>query len=317
MFRTVTVGIDGSRESLAAAEWAAREARLRSLPLRLVNVWEPVPEPMGRAPVLDTETGPEGRDGRAGPGAAGETGVGKVLREAADGLRLRHPEVAVSVEQLTGRASEELVRVAHGGELLVLGSRGLSGLAGFLLGSVGLHVVAHTERPVVLVRAGERVADEHAPGAAGVPSAVTPLAPVVLGLDTAQPDHTVIRFAFEAAKARGAPLRILHDWRPPPHSGLRERPGLEADLDADVGEVEAGTLREVLVPWRREFPEVVVVEESRRGKAAEHLLEASRDASLVVVGRRVRHSRVGAHVGPVVHAVLHHAGVPVAVVAHE
>jgi nucleotide-binding universal stress UspA family protein len=308
MFRTVTAGIDGSRESLAAAEWAAREARLRALPLRLVNVWEPVPEPMGREPVLGVATGPDD---------SGESGVGRVLREAADGIRLRHPGLDPGVEQLTGRASEELLRVAHEGDLLVLGSRGLSGLAGFLLGSVGLHVVAHTERPVVFVRAEERAADEHTPSATGTPSALAPFRPVVLGLDTVQPDHTLIRFAFEAAQARGAPLRILHDWRPPPHSGLRERPGLEADLDADVGEVEAGTLHEVLAPWRREFPGVEVVEESRRGKAAEHLLEASLDASLVVVGRRVRHSPVGAHVGPVVHALLHHAGVPVVVVAHE
>lgn len=76
-------------------------------------------------------------------------------------------------------------------------------------------------------------------------------------------------------------------------------------------------MSEVLVPWRREFPGVEVVEESRRGKAAEHLLEASREASLLVVGRRVRHSPVGAHIGPVVHAVLHHAGVPVVVVSHD
>ncbi|WP_046710117.1 universal stress protein, partial [Streptomyces europaeiscabiei] len=73
MFRTVTVGIDGSRESLAAAEWAAREARLRTLPLRLVNVWEPVPEPMGREPMLGTGTRPDGQGGRAGPTASGET----------------------------------------------------------------------------------------------------------------------------------------------------------------------------------------------------------------------------------------------------
>ncbi|MER6155905.1 universal stress protein [Streptomyces sp. NPDC001868] len=336
MFRTVTVGIDGSRESLAAAEWAAREARLRALPLRLVNVWEPVPEPMGREPVLGPspspgqgsgpgpETRPEGREGQEVQegqrrSAWGDTGVGKVLSEAAEGIRLRHSGVDMSVEQLAGRASEELVRAAHAGELLVLGSRGLSGLAGFLLGSVGLHVVAHTERPVVLVRAGEEAADEHVPGAAGGSgdATATPFRPVVLGLDTMQPDHTLIRFAFEAAAVRGASLRVLHDWRPPAHSGLRERPGLEADLDADVGEVEAGTLSAVLLPWRREFPQVEVVEESRRGKAAEHLLDASLDASLLVVGRRIRHATVGAHIGPVVHAVLHHAGVPVVVVAHE
>ncbi len=39
MPRTVTVGLDGSPESRAAADWAAREAKLRGLPLKLVNVW--------------------------------------------------------------------------------------------------------------------------------------------------------------------------------------------------------------------------------------------------------------------------------------
>ncbi|WP_328507633.1 universal stress protein [Streptomyces sp. NBC_00391] len=328
MFRTVTVGIDGSRESLAAAEWAAREARLRALPLRLVNVWELVPEPMGRAPVLGTERGadrreaqeapeaPEAEQGRGG-GADRGPGAGKVLREAADGIRLRHPGVDVGVEQLTGRATEELVKAAPEAELLVLGSRGLSGIAGFLLGSVGLHVVAHTERPVVLVRAGEQAADEHAPGPADAPATATPFRPVVLGLDLAHPDPTLIRFAFEAAALRETTVRILHDWSPPPHSGLRERPGLEADLDAGLGRADAAGLSDALRPWRLEYPSVEAVEESRRGKAADHLLEASRDASLVVVGRRVRHARLGAHIGPVAHAVLHHAAVPVAVVPHD
>lgn len=50
MARTVIVGLDGSPESRAAAEWAAREAKLRGLPLKLVHVWEPVPEPMAQAP---------------------------------------------------------------------------------------------------------------------------------------------------------------------------------------------------------------------------------------------------------------------------
>ncbi|ULR49152.1 universal stress protein [Streptomyces deccanensis] len=310
MFRTVTVGIDGSRESLAAAEWAAREARLRALPLRLLNVWEMVPEPMGRAPAL-------GAEADAGAETVAEPGVGKVLREAADGIRLRHPGVDVRVEQLTGRASEELVKAAPEAALLVLGSRGLSGLAGFLLGSVGLHVIAHTERPVVLVRAGERAEDEHAPGPAGAPITATLFRPVVLGVDLAHPDPTLIRFAFEAAAVRGTALRVLHDWSPPPRSGLRERPGLAADLDADLGRADAAGLSEALRPWRLEHPSVEVVEESRRGKAADHLLEASLDASLVVVGRRVRRSPLGAHIGPVAHAVLHHAGVPVAVVPHD
>lgn len=312
MPRTVVVGLDGSPESMAATEWAATEARLRALPLRLVNVWELFPEPMGRAPILDTETRQKWTD----PGPTG-TGPGRILRERSDGVRLRHPGVEITTEQLTGRATEELVKAAEDAdaELVVLGSRGVSGIAGFLLGSVGLHVVAHTERPVVLVRAGEWAADEHAPDPSGAPSAAAPFRPVVLGLDTAHPNDTLIRFAFEAAALRETALRVVHDWSPPRHfaHGLREEP----EPDADPGREDATALAEVLSPWRREFPAVEVVAESRLGKAADHLVDASHASSLVVVGRRIRHSPLSTHIGPVTHAVLHHATAPVAVVAHD
>ncbi|MFD5856789.1 hypothetical protein [Streptomyces chartreusis] len=51
----------------------------------------------------------------------------------------------------------------------MLGSCGLSGLTGSLFGSVACSVGSRTERPVVLVRAGERVEDEHVPTAPGPP----------------------------------------------------------------------------------------------------------------------------------------------------
>ncbi|MFJ9006173.1 universal stress protein [Streptomyces canus] len=219
MSRNVTVGLDGSPESRAAAEWAAREAKLRGLPLRLVHVREP---------------------------------------ETAEGVRLRHPGVHVETEQIPGRPADALARAAKAAELLVLGSRGLSGIAGFLVGSVGMAVIADTEIPVVLVRAGEQAADEHEADPAGIPSAATAHRPVVLGLDTGHPHDTVIAFAFEESARRGTSLRVVHGWNLPPYS-----------------------------------------------------------ASLVVVGRRIRRSPIGVHIGSVTHAVLHHATAPVAVVAHD
>ncbi|MFJ9589064.1 universal stress protein [Streptomyces acidicola] len=300
MSRTVTVGLDGSPESLAAAEWAAREAGLRGVPLRLVNVWEPVPEPMGRAPLLGADVEHEWRD--------------RVPRKAADGIRGRHPGVEVIVGQFFGAATEVLTEETKDAELLVLGSRGLGGIGGFLLGSVGQSVVAHSDVPVVLVRAGEQATDEHLRDPAGDPSADTPYRPVVLGLDTDSPDDTLIGFAFDAAARRDTALKAVHGWSPPPHfaHGIPEHPGLEAER----GQWEAVALNEVLRPWRQKLPSVEVVEDSRPGKPAHHLVDASREASLVVVGRRVRRSPIGAHIGPVTHAVLHHATAPVAVVAH-
>jgi nucleotide-binding universal stress UspA family protein len=314
MSRNVTVGLDGSTESRAAAEWAAREAKLRGLPLRLVHVWEPVPEPMAQAPLLGAETQAHWSE-RSKMGVPPADCWGRIPRGTAEGLRLRHPGVHVDTEQIPGQPAEALTEAAKDAELLVLGSRGMSGIGGFLVGSVGQAVVAHAEQPVVLVRAGEQAADGHAMDPSAIPSAAALSGPVVLGLDADSPDDTLLTFAFEAAARRVTPLRVVHAWNLPPYYAY----GLPADpeLNAVLGKQDAATLAEVLHHWKEKYPAVKVVEESRSGSAAVQLVDASREASLVVVGRRIRRSPLGAHIGPVTHAVLHHATAPVAVVAHD
>ena len=301
MPRTVTVGLDGSPESRAAAEWAAREAQLLGLPLKLVQVWEPVPAPMAQAPLLGPETHQHWTE--------------RIPRETAAGLRLRHPGLDVNTGQLTGRPADMLAGAAKDAELLVLGSRGLGGIGGFLVGSVALAVVAHAERPVVLVRAGEQAADEHEMDPVGIPSAAAPFRPVVLGLDTENPNEELIAFAFTAATRRHTSLRVVHGWNPPPYYAY----GLSVDLElhGELARGESTALAEVLSPWRAKFPDVEVTEESHYGTPGHHLADASRQASLVVVGRRTRRSPFGAHIGPVTHAVLHHSTAPVAVVPHN
>ncbi|MCZ9345962.1 universal stress protein, partial [Streptomyces sp. TRM76130] len=130
-------------------------------------------------------------------------------REAAEWLRLSHPGVEVTVEQRAGGAVPALVDAARdGAALLVLGSRALSGLKGFLIGSVGQAVIARTTTPVVVVRAGEEAAGEHLPDPAGPPSEATAYRPVVLGLDTGRPDDTLIAFAFDEARRRATALHV-------------------------------------------------------------------------------------------------------------
>ncbi|MDX2760384.1 universal stress protein [Streptomyces europaeiscabiei] len=74
---------------------------------------------------------------------------------------------------------------------------------------------------------------------------------------------------------------------------------------------------DVLRPWQDKFPGVAVTEEALVGDAGAHLVDASRGASLVVVGRRTREGSLGPRLGPVAHEVLWHAVSPVAVVPHD
>ncbi|MFE5208889.1 universal stress protein [Streptomyces sp. NPDC056600] len=301
MTRTITVGLDGSPESLAAADWAAREAFLRDLPLRLVNAadWQPA------VYVSATLAAP------LPPSDLRQEWSARLLDEARTHLAHRHPELRVESQELTGQPVTALLRAAEESELLVLGSRGLGRIAGFLIGSFSQAVLARSERPVVVVRPGVHgEAAVERPAGDGAPAARE----IVLGLDLEKPGDEVIAYAFEAASRGGAPLRVVHGRTVPPYYyGGDLMPELREDLAARAPQ----ELAEVLAPWREKFPEVEVIAQAVVGGAGSHLIEASADAALVVVGRRIRRSAVGAHIGPVVQALLHHGAAPVAVVPHD
>ncbi|MEV0244774.1 universal stress protein [Streptomyces sp. NPDC050674] len=121
-------------------------------------------------------------------------------------------------------------------------------------------------------------------------------------------------FAFDAAARRAAGLRVVHGWTLPPYYyGGELMPELSAETAARVRH----ELTDVLRPWQGKFPEVEVRAQATVGGASAHLVDASRGAALVIVGRRVRRAPIGTHIGPVTQALLHHAAAPVAVVAHD
>ncbi|MEU1708875.1 universal stress protein [Streptomyces sp. NPDC005706] len=288
MTRPITAGVDGTEESLAALDWAAREAVRRGLPLRVVHAWR-------YAEALATAD----RDTQHG-------WVSEGVREAVRTVAGRHPELAVDVDVLEGGVAEALTDAAAGSELLVLGSRGHGPVMGFLLGSVGRQVIAETARPVVLVRAGDRAAAE----AAG--------RDVVVGQHGGPEDSAAaLRFAFETAAVRGATVRAVRAWTLPPVFAYS--PGSLKLLDEAGGlePYEKQALADALVPWRERFPQVPVAEHVEMGSAGQVLLSVAGRAQLMVVGRRSRRTAVGARIGSVAHGVLHHAECPVAVVPHE
>ncbi|MGW0821665.1 universal stress protein [Streptomyces sp. NPDC002845] len=122
--------------------------------------------------------------------------------------------------------------------------------------------------------------------------------------------------------------RVRLRVRPPPRRGAADGPRVPrpvgARLERSSGrDARTGTARGPGAPRRRDaapvvekFPEVAVTETVTEGRAGAELVRASTGASLVVVGRRTRDSRLGTRIGPVTHAVLHHVRCPVAVVPH-
>ncbi|WP_190192369.1 universal stress protein [Streptomyces minutiscleroticus] len=293
----VAAGVDGSAESLAAAAWAAREAVRRERALRLVHAWywNPRQEEDGAADAV-----------RRQPAA-------QAVRQAEEHVRAVCPGVDVSCAQVSGPATAALLAAAAEADLLVLGSRGMSGFTGFLVGSVALGVVARAARPVVLVRAGGATAAAPPPVRGdGVP-ADTGHGDVVLGVDADDPCDEAVEFAFETARNRRARLRAVHAWQPPDLLDLG--PG-------DIGLMPAcrqaedwlGYLSAVLQVWREKYSDVEVLETVAEGRASRALLRAATGAGLLVVGRRPTARPGGPRTGPVIRAVIHHVDCPVAVV---
>lgn len=291
----LVVGVDGSPASMAAAEWAGREAVVRGAEVHVLNVW--------RAPASNVQfsPGPEGlrvwEEGRA--------------VEAARTIGERHPGVPVSAEQIAGTAVKELAEAAAGSAMLVLGSRGAGSAPGYVFGSVGLHVVARCDRPVVLVR--EPGASAGDGGAGPQPEGGTE---VVAGVDLGRPCDALMTFALEEAAARGAVLRVVHVWdlhRTYGYTVPASSPQMKRELHAEKAEEFSA----LVDPFRERFGGVHVIEDLVEGPTVNGLLLAGAKAGLLVVGRRRRRTPLGARIGSVAHGAVHHAPCPVAVVAHD
>jgi nucleotide-binding universal stress UspA family protein len=281
MARPVTVGLDGSPESFVAADWAGREARARHTVLRLVNAWA----------VPDLSPGKE---------AAWHRWSERALHTAESELTAKYPDLRISTEQIPGRPGEVLLAEAGRAQLLVLGSSGFGQVSGFFMGSVGLELAARAATPTVLVRAD--------PGDAEIRD-------IVVGLGLRRPCDRVLEFAFEAAALHGATLRAVHASRIP--AVWNYAPWI---VDAYVREAREATVRalsEALEPCRKKFPEVRVSEELSFDNPSHRLVDMAPEAALMVVGRGPRGSVLSARLGPVAHAVVHHAACPVAVVPHD
>ncbi len=290
----VIVGVDGSQPSVAAADYAAQIATRRQCPLRLVHGYL---HPLGYGALGFTAYTPAMPDPQA-DGAA-------MLDAVAADVQGRYAELDIDSIQLPSGGAAAVIDQSRTAEVVVVGCRGLGGFAGLLLGSVSSQVAAHAYGPVIVVRPAE-------------PTAAPPTAPVVVGVDGSPGSGRAVEFAFTEAALRGTGLTALSIYWADPTKDLRQ-PG--PAIDEAAGDRADQLVTDSVAPWLEKYPQVRVTTALIHQLNAEYsLVEASRDAGLVVVGARGRGGFTGLLLGSVSQALVHHAHCPVAVVhprAHE
>ncbi|MGI5330568.1 universal stress protein [Actinomadura nitritigenes] len=280
MAEPIIVGADGSVPSARAVAWAADEAARYRRDLRIVHAVEnwAFDVPLTAAP------GEIASLSRAG---------GEILATAERAARDRRPEVQVNGELAATGTVRALAERSKNAFELVVGHRGLGGFAGLVLGSVGLGAVRHSACPVVVVRGeGEGGHGEIAVG-------------IGLGDDSA-----TLEYAFRAAAAWNARLRVVHAW---PFPESLDGPGAAAGPER-AEERARWRVVEAHAPLRKRHPEVDVQETIVPDNPAAALMAATRSADLVVVGTHAREGLLLPRNRAVTHALIHHAHCPVTVV---
>lgn len=138
----VVIGYDDSdfsREALRKGLWLAGKLGAKA---RVVRAWtiSNAPSPASWEP------------GYVPPVEDFAAAVRDELQAQVAPLLSDHPDVEVSLEVPHGAAGRELIKASVGAQIVVVGTRGLGGFSGLLLGSVSDQVVEHAACDVLVVR---------------------------------------------------------------------------------------------------------------------------------------------------------------------
>ncbi|MFC4003253.1 universal stress protein [Prauserella oleivorans] len=289
----IVAGIDGSASAKNAAVWAAREAARRQDTLRLVHAYV---VPAGGYPTFVARL-PQLREGMQQQGR-------EWLDEARDAVLESVSGLEVETDLIEGQPAAVLTAESRTARSVVLGSRGLGGFTGMLVGSVAVSLAAHGHSPVAVVR-GRRPADP-------VPTE----GPVVVGVDGSEPGAAALALAFDAASVRKTPLVAVHVWNDvTADAGLGVYP-LAVDPD-ELARNARTVLDEALSEWQSKYPDVTVEPVVARGRPVRTLLEYAERAQLVVVGSRGRGGFQGMLLGSTSQALVIHSPCPVVVTRAE
>ena len=287
----VVVAVDGSPASNNAVRWAANTAAKRDVPLRLAASYT-LPQ------FLYSE-------GMVPPQELYDDLQRETLRKTDDAREIAlsvNPDLRIGHAVAEGSPIDMLLEMSRDAAMIVMGSRGLGGLSGMVLGSVSGAVVSHASCPVVVVREDNAVNDENKYG------------PVVVGVDGSEVSRRATEVAFQEAQARGAELIAVHTWI----DSQVQAPGAGFAITEDRWEEVHTEKSELLDNYLRElgeaYPDVQMGKIITRDRPVRALTEAAAGAQLLVTGSHGRGGFKGMLLGSTSRALLQSAPCPMMVV---
>lgn len=284
----ILVAVDGSPAARVATDWAAREAALHRVPLKVVHVVEsPAVRMWPEVAMPPQVTESLKRRGREYLSAAVETAQRATPDE----------DLSITTELVTAAVLPTLIDLSKEGRMIVVGCRGLGAIGRRLLGSVSWGLLHHAKCPVAVIH------DEDP-----LMSQPVSKAPVVVGIDGSPASEAATAVAFDEASRRGVGLVAVHAWS---DMSFYELPGCE--VDALRREAEE-TLGERLAGWQEQYPDVQIRRVLVMDRPAHQLLEQSDRAQLTVLGSHGRGGFAGMLLGSVSSTVAESARMPVLVV---
>ena len=275
----VVVAVDGSDASNNAVRWAANTAMKRGIPLRLASSYtmpqflyaEGMVPPQELFDDLQRET------------------LDKI-EAARDVAHEVAPDIKIGHTIAEGSPIDMLLEMSKDVTMIVMGSRGLGGLSGMVLGSVSAAVVSHAECPVVVVREDNPVNE------------TTKYGPIVVGVDGSEVSQRATEVAFAEADARGAELLAVHTW-------------MDMQVQASMAGLAAAQEQWEMV--EREQTDMLNVQVKKiisRDRPVRTLVEQSEGAQLLVTGSHGRGGFRGMLLGSTSRALLQSAPCPMMVV---
>ncbi|MFZ1177261.1 MAG: universal stress protein [Mycobacterium sp.] len=290
--RGIVVGVDGSPASTMAVEWAARDAEMQNVPLKLVHAVAPMVTAVGDgSDIAAFADYAQLQDDQARQIIEQ---AHKVAKEAVSSSWAPN----ITSEVLHAPIVPTLVDLSDDADLIVVGCRGQGAVARALLGSVSSGLAHHAHCPVAVIHDEDPVTTH------------LPQAPVVVGIDGSPTSELATEIAFDEASRRGVELVALHAWS---DMGPLDFPSINwAPIEwRNIRDQEEEVLAERLCGWQERYPDVVVRKVVVCDQPAARLLEQAQGAQLVVVGSHGRGGFPGMLLGSVSTAVVNTAHIPV------